>query len=79
MEVVTPALTGLWIVEANPSGPSQLQLVALIALPDNVKEFPVHKNAEETPAVTETGLPVLITTAWVSDVIVPQLFTALNV
>jgi hypothetical protein len=79
MAVVTFAITGLCAVEVNPLGPSQLQLVALVALPVNVNEFPVHKDVEETPAVTETGLPVLITTAGVCEVIVPHPFTALKV
>jgi hypothetical protein len=50
-----------------------------VALPVSVNEFPVHKDVEETPAVTETGLDVLITTAELCEVIVPQPFTALKV
>jgi hypothetical protein len=79
MAVVTFAITGLCAVEVNPPGPSQLQLVALVALPVNVNVFPVHKDVEETPAVTDTGLALLIITAALDAAVVPQPLIALNV
>ena len=77
--VVTLDITGLWIVELNPFGPSQLQLVALVAVPVRVNEFPAHNDVEETPAVTDTGLAVLIITAELFAAVVPQPLIALNV
>jgi hypothetical protein len=66
-------------VEVNPFGPAQLQLVALVAVPVSVKEFPTHIDVEETPAVTDTGLDVFITTDELCVVVVPQPLMALKV
>jgi hypothetical protein len=66
-------------VEVNPFGPDQLQLVALVALPLKVSVPPAHNDVEETPAVTDTGLAELITTAKLVAVVVPQPLMALRV
>jgi hypothetical protein len=77
--VVTFDITGLCNVDVYPSGPAQLQDVALVAVPVSVKEFPAQSDVEETPAVTETGLEVLITTAELVAAVVPHPLIALNV
>ena len=77
--MVTFDITGLWVVDVYKFGPDQLQDVALVAVPVSVKEFPAHNDVEETPAVTDTGFALLIITAELVAVVVPQPLIALNV
>ena len=53
--------------------------MALVAVPVSVKVFPAHNDVEETPAVTDTGFALLIITAELVAVVVPQPLIALNV
>jgi hypothetical protein len=77
--VVTLAITGLCSVDMYKFGPDQLQLAALVALPLKVSVPPAHNDVDETPAVTDTGLALLIITVELVVVVVPQPLMALRV
>lgn len=56
-EVVMPDIVGLCDADENESGPDQLQLVAPVALPVNVKVLEAQIGLGLAEAVTEVGVP----------------------
>lgn len=66
-------------VELNPSGPAQLQLVALMAEPVSVSVPPTHKDVDDTDAIGFAARDELTVIDDELAVAVPQLLIALSV
>jgi hypothetical protein len=72
-------MSGFCAVELKPSGPDQLQLVALVIVPNNSKSPSTHNDVETAEADT-VGARELFTEIFpVTAVVEPQAFMALRV
>ena len=86
LSVYTPAfsvptciMSGFCAVELKPSGPDQLQVVALVIVPNNSKSPSTHNDVESAEADTDGARELLTEIVPVTAVVVPHALIALSV
>jgi hypothetical protein len=77
--VPTCVISGFCVVELNPSGPDQLQLVALVTVPNNCKSPSMHNDADAAEADTDGARELFTVILPVTAVVVPHALIALRV